>query len=285
MLTSCGRAILLSVGIWLGTLSLTTVEPLSIVVDVGGVYDHEAKRYDHHQRGFNEVFGNGFDTVKLSSAGLVYKHYGKQIIAKLLDTEDDAKVHTLWLQLYSELIESIDGIDNGVNIASGKLAYNQRTDLSSRVKRINPRWNEPSSDDILDAQFEIASKVTGEEFSEQLDYFAKAWLPARDIVEAAVKDRKNIDPSGQIVVFQQVNEVDLLWRSELTPRPHLGRTTCSTSRLRSTPLPRSYMSSTPRLLDPRRPSGVSSVSPSRQTRSSTAGRCPRRGAGCAMRRS
>ena len=42
-------------------------------MDVGGVYSPETHRYDHHQRGFDEVFGNGFDKIKLSSAGLVYK--------------------------------------------------------------------------------------------------------------------------------------------------------------------------------------------------------------------
>lgn len=44
-----------------------------VVVDVGGVYDPATQRYDHHQRGFTEVFGGKFDT-KLSSAGLVYKY-------------------------------------------------------------------------------------------------------------------------------------------------------------------------------------------------------------------
>lgn len=44
----------------------------TIVVDVGGTYDPTAQRFDHHQRGFEEVFGQGFVT-KLSSAGLVYK--------------------------------------------------------------------------------------------------------------------------------------------------------------------------------------------------------------------
>jgi uncharacterized UPF0160 family protein len=39
---------------------------------VGGKYKPENQRYDHHQRGFTEVFGHGFST-KLSSAGLVYK--------------------------------------------------------------------------------------------------------------------------------------------------------------------------------------------------------------------
>jgi uncharacterized UPF0160 family protein len=42
-------------------------------VDVGAVYDPAANRFDHHQRGFDEVFGHGF-TTKLSSAGLIYKY-------------------------------------------------------------------------------------------------------------------------------------------------------------------------------------------------------------------
>ena len=74
------------------------------------MYDPAKHRYDHHQRGFTEVFGSGgFDKIKLSSAGLVYKHFGKHIIASVLGLDEDSpKVETLWLQLYSELIESID---------------------------------------------------------------------------------------------------------------------------------------------------------------------------------
>lgn len=48
------------------------MEGLDAVLDVGGVYDPARDRYDHHQKGFEEVFGHGFST-KLSSAGLVYK--------------------------------------------------------------------------------------------------------------------------------------------------------------------------------------------------------------------
>lgn len=48
------------------------LDTLDVVLDVGGVYDPSQDRYDHHQKGFNEVFGHGFVT-KLSSAGLVYK--------------------------------------------------------------------------------------------------------------------------------------------------------------------------------------------------------------------
>ena len=54
------------------TRDLALLDEQDIVVDVGAVYDVEKKRFDHHQRGFEEVFGHGFVT-KLSSAGLVYK--------------------------------------------------------------------------------------------------------------------------------------------------------------------------------------------------------------------
>jgi uncharacterized UPF0160 family protein len=40
-----------------------------VVIDVGGVYEPDNNRFDHHQRGFTEVFGHGFNT-KLSSAGV-----------------------------------------------------------------------------------------------------------------------------------------------------------------------------------------------------------------------
>eukprot|EP00919_Chromeraceae_sp_WS-2016_P045117 GHVR01107543.1.p1 GENE.GHVR01107543.1~~GHVR01107543.1.p1 ORF type:complete len:111 (+),score=16.77 GHVR01107543.1:49-381(+) len=50
------------------------IDRADVVVDVGGIFDHEKKRYDHHQRGFNEVFGvKHFTRTKLSSAGLVFK--------------------------------------------------------------------------------------------------------------------------------------------------------------------------------------------------------------------
>jgi len=50
-----------------------------IVIDVGGIYDHDKLRYDHHQRGYDERFDPQRCT-KLSASGLVYRHYGKQVL-------------------------------------------------------------------------------------------------------------------------------------------------------------------------------------------------------------
>lgn len=104
----------------------------------------EKARYDHHQRGFDECFGHGF-TTKLSSAGLVYKHYGEGIVAGLMDlppTHPD--VRTVYLAVYKKFMEAVDAIDNGVNQwdGAGPPRYISRTDLGSRVANLNPNWND-----------------------------------------------------------------------------------------------------------------------------------------------
>ncbi|KAI0067691.1 metal-dependent protein hydrolase [Artomyces pyxidatus] len=181
------------------------LDTCDIVVDVGAVYDEAKQRFDHHQRGFEEVFGHGFVT-KLSSAGLVYKHFGREIVANRFQLSlNDPKVDTLWLKLYKEFIEAIDGIDNGVSQYPKDVdpKYRNRTDLSSRVGWLNPAWNEPFDAQTVDVLFEKASKLTGEEFLGRLGYYGGAWLPARDLVASGLNDRTNVDPSGRIILFEQ----------------------------------------------------------------------------------
>ena len=175
-----------------------------IVVDVGAIYDETRYRFDHHQRGFAEVFGHGFST-KLSSAGLIYKHFGREIISKEAKVPlNDPKVTTLWLKMYKEFIEAIDAIDNGIAQYSTKECpnYKNRTDLSSRVGWLNPAWNEHASAEQVDALFEKASTLTGEEFLGRLSYYANAWMPGRDVVQAALSTRLNVDSSGKILLFE-----------------------------------------------------------------------------------
>jgi len=181
------------------------LDTCDIVVDVGAVYDESKQRFDHHQRGFEEVFGHGFST-KLSSAGLIYKHFGREIIASQLQfIPDDARVDSLWLKLYKEFIEALDGIDNGVSQYPSdiQVKYRNCTDLSSRVGWLNPAWNEPFDSQTVDAQFSTASQLAGEEFLGRLNYYGRSWLPARDLVLAGLSQRTSVDPSGRIILFNQ----------------------------------------------------------------------------------
>lgn len=38
---------------------------------------------------------------------------------------------------------------------------------------------------------------------DRLDYYANAWLPARDLVVAALEKRKQVDQNGRIILFEQ----------------------------------------------------------------------------------
>jgi len=180
------------------------LDECDIVVDVGGVYDDAAKRYDHHQRGFEETFDAQHKT-KLSSAGLIYKHYGKQIIGQAIQSDDEEKLEILYQKLYDNFVEALDGIDNGIQqYESDKPArYSSRTDLSSRVAQLNPGWNQPSSNDILDQKFEVASSLAGGEFFAALDRAANSWYPAKTLVLTGFNARKQYDPSGQLIVFEE----------------------------------------------------------------------------------
>lgn len=190
------------------------LDTCDIVVDVGAVYDASINRFDHHQRGFTEIFGHGFKT-KLSSAGLVYKHFGKEVISNALDVAlDSPKIDTLWLKLYKEFIEGIDAIDNGITQYPTEIKpqYRSKTDLSSRVGWLNPAWNEPADAQTVDAQFAKASTLTGEEFLGRLKYYANAWLPARDLLISSIASSKaKVDPSGKIILLESF----LPWKEHL----------------------------------------------------------------------
>lgn len=57
------------------------LDTLNLICDVGGMYDLATHRFDHHQRSFDTCWEPGeFHDIKLSSAGLIYKHFGKEII-------------------------------------------------------------------------------------------------------------------------------------------------------------------------------------------------------------
>ena len=178
-----------------------TLGACDIVIDVGAVYEPENNRFDHHQRGFEEIFGHGFVT-KLSSAGLVYKHFGREIVATTLALpESDPIVEKIYLKVYKSFIEGVDGIDNGVNMydTDAPAKYSDNTGLSARVGKLNPAWNEDNSPATQMTQFTKAVALTGSEFDDAVKYYGLSWLPARKHVEQALDTAKEVHPSGEIL--------------------------------------------------------------------------------------
>ena len=77
------------------TRAQEVLDELDIVCDVGGVFDASKNRFDHHQRSFNMAWHEEENKpavegepvvfkIKLSSAGLIYKYFGKEVLKNIL---------------------------------------------------------------------------------------------------------------------------------------------------------------------------------------------------------
>ena len=184
------------------------------VVDVGGEYDATENRYDHHQRTFESTFPER--KTKLSSAGLVYLHFGKRVIAERTQLpEDGEEVQILWRKLYDDFIEALDANDNGIS------AYDP-TDTKDLEKRFNDsgvslgslvgdlNWHYEGEDTPKSAEqaqaeedqrFSSASHLMGTTFERKLDYTWRAWLPSRALVRETYAKRNEFDERGRIMLF------------------------------------------------------------------------------------
>ncbi|TPP63991.1 Metal-dependent protein hydrolase [Fasciola gigantica] len=186
-----------------------------VVVDVGGVYDPERLRFDHHQKGFTLTWSSFFDTgkwnVKLSSAGLIYVHFGKRVISLMTNRDMDSDaLQRIFVKVYESFVLEIDGTDNGVPQSQSSLKYHIRTGLATRIARLNPWWNEErfTSDDHA---FQKALLLVDREFSDTVSYFSQCWWPAREVVSRAMKSRASVDSSRTIIVLEQ----SCPWKSHL----------------------------------------------------------------------
>ena len=142
--------------------------------------------------------------TKLSASGLVYKHYGKDILCALHPSlkASPSDLEWVYVKLYADFMEGIDANDNGIEIAgSNPVLYKENTTLPHRVARLNARWNEPPGGPGEDARFFKASALCGEEFAGALDYIVNCELPARALVETALKARLTTHKSGQVITL------------------------------------------------------------------------------------
>eukprot|EP00189_Rhodosorus_marinus_P004127 CAMPEP_0113965828 /NCGR_PEP_ID=MMETSP0011_2-20120614/7973_1 /TAXON_ID=101924 /ORGANISM="Rhodosorus marinus" /LENGTH=329 /DNA_ID=CAMNT_0000978407 /DNA_START=196 /DNA_END=1185 /DNA_ORIENTATION=- /assembly_acc=CAM_ASM_000156 len=193
------------------TRDKATLNELECVVDVGGVYDPQTLRFDHHQRGFFETF-NTVKKTKLSSAGLVYKHFGRQVIESVLDQKiADQDLETVYNKVYSSFIEEVDGVDNGIQQYDTEAPpkYEANSSLSARVGRLNPAWDDQNPD--YDGCFEKAMELTGSELEDTIKSVYHSWLPGKSILLDAVEGRFKVHPSGEVILLERYCP----WKSHL----------------------------------------------------------------------
>ncbi|XP_017088658.2 MYG1 protein C27H6.8 [Drosophila bipectinata] len=188
-------------------------EKCDIIVDVGGEYDHGKKWYDHHQKTFGETLksvrpelGKEFDVIRLSSAGLVYSHYGERVIQSILQKERGIQLtpqnlHLAFVQIYRNFISELDAIDNGVPMfEGGEPVYKISTHLSARIGKLNPSWHETGVD--IEQRFNQAMDAAGREFVQNVIEVSCSWIAARDHVREALELAKSVYPSGEILFLK-----------------------------------------------------------------------------------
>jgi len=209
--------------------------PCDVVVDVGGVHEHDQSRYDHHQREFNVTFPGSH--TKLSSAGLVWLHHGKQIINAVTGLSmESADCALLYQKIYDDFIEAFDANDNGIsaydsNILAQAGVEKKFSDKGFSIASVVNRYNyaptsitsngtpadggeiQPQGEE--DARFLRASAFVGEQFSLELNDRFAHWLPARALVQQAFASRTQYDPNGRILVIPQTADGGAPWADHL----------------------------------------------------------------------
>jgi uncharacterized UPF0160 family protein len=160
------------------TRDLAIMAKADIVIDVGGEYDAEAGRFDHHQRGGAGERENG---IPYSSFGLIWQKYGLDIC------EGNQEVANA---VDAGLVSTIDAIDCGhvEGIYDG-------ISLSQTISMFTPTWQEDSHfDSCFDEAVEFASRVL-----KRFIASSSGGISAKTIVAKAIENAQ--DP--RVIVLQK----------------------------------------------------------------------------------
>ncbi|OGI56887.1 hypothetical protein A3B85_01335 [Candidatus Nomurabacteria bacterium RIFCSPHIGHO2_02_FULL_37_13] len=105
------------------------------VFDVGGIYDADKNRFDHHQK---DGAGKRDNNIEYSSFGLVWKKFGIELCSsqKAVDTIDQ------------KLAAPIDAFDNGVDLVENKYEISPYF-VQHLIFAMRPTWRENLTDDKM----------------------------------------------------------------------------------------------------------------------------------------
>tara|TARA_R110002167_G_scaffold38459_4_gene119781 strand:- start:21 stop:887 length:867 start_codon:yes stop_codon:yes gene_type:complete len=160
------------------TRDLKVIAKADIVIDVGGEYDPEAGRFDHHQRGGAGARQNG---IPYSSFGLIWQKYGLDICEGNQDVANAVD---------AGLVSTIDAIDCGhvEGIYDG-------ISLSQTISMFNPTWQEDSHfDSCFDEAVDFALRVLTRFIAA-----ANGGISAKSIVAKAIENAQ--DP--RVIVLEK----------------------------------------------------------------------------------
>ena len=151
------------------------------VYDVGGVYDPETNRFDHHQVGGAGARENG---IPYAAFGLVWKTYGTQICGSEIVAQ----------RIDEHLVQAIDANDNGVNLFTLETPVAPYT-LADVIFAFRPSYKEKQDYDAGFAKAVVLAKTI---LSREIRKI-KDSLEAETFVEAAYQQAED----KRVIVMDQ----------------------------------------------------------------------------------
>jgi uncharacterized UPF0160 family protein len=173
------------------TRDAALIDKADFAVDVGGVWDPQIGRFDHHQRGFAAARQSG---VPYASAGLVWKEYGARCVAMLAAAHAG---HALSSDAAQQIAAAIDAdVVQYLDLSDVGAAKNAPGGygLSAVISGFNPNW--------LDEQ-RLGYGEAADAY--RLQQFRRAMAVLADVIVNAVKYRV-----GALLALKQVRQSEVL---------------------------------------------------------------------------
>lgn len=199
------------------TRDMSIITDDSIVIDVGEVYNPTLNKFDHHQKSFNETFYSK-SIIPMSSTGLIYKHYGMQILKKFCSENhfniDKEQYKKAFNYFYDNFCSEIDAFDNGIRqysdnfydaLDSGIIIRKYYTSLSLGQLIAKQNYVDISDDKQQLKAFKRASSLVWNMFVGVMTHYFSTLIKNIDdckIFDNAMKERFSYDKSGFITVIK-----------------------------------------------------------------------------------
>jgi uncharacterized UPF0160 family protein len=155
-----------------------------VVWDVGLILDDDTCRFDHHM---SDVQGKPYrdDGVPLSSAGLLWRAFGEEVVRRIIPNIEEENVRQVWNEIDDHLFRHIDLHDNGI-IQADEMS------LLTLINNLNPTPNEMKNggDGIEDKAFMEAAHVAQAALIRQLEVTYARFM-SQELVLSAYAESKN----------------------------------------------------------------------------------------------
>jgi len=133
------------------------IENGNYVYDVGGIYDEEKNKFDHHQK---EGVGKRENGIEYSSFGLIWKKFGIEVAGGQREKEI----------IEEKLVAPVDAGDNGIDLVENKCEIAPYY-LQNMFFAMLPTWREDiETDEIFKEAVEVAKNILNREIIQARDY-------------------------------------------------------------------------------------------------------------------